>query len=265
MRFYEDREMELWEHLSELRGRIVRVLLYLVVGAIAGWFLYPTVLKPLIERPLTPLIAKYHIVMAFKHLTGPFMLQLQVAVIAGLILVLPLLTLELWGFVAPGLTRDERKGFYFVVPLSLFFFFLGVATAYFILPSAFRYFASFLYPNPNSPLHTDLIQDPVLYWTFVMKMLLAFGVVFQLPVVLMFLAWIGLVTSTLLKKNWRHAIVGCSVLAAVATPSNDAPSMIMMGVPLIILYFASIWLVGIVERVRAKRQALAAGPSYEAS
>lgn len=262
MRLYEDREMELWEHLSELRSRIFRALMYLAVGAIVCWFLYPS-LKKLLEAPLAPLINKYHIVMAFRHITGPFMLQLQVSVIAGLILALPLLTLELWGFVAPGLTPAERKGFYFVVPLSLFFFFLGVATAYFILPSAFGYFAGFLYQSPG--VRTELIQDPVLYWTFVMKMILAFGIVFQLPVVLMFLAWIGLVNTRMMKQNWRYAIVGCSVVGAVATPSNDAPSMIMMVVPLIILYFASIWLVGIVERLRAKKGALATGPSYEAS
>ena len=144
--------------------------------------------------------------------------------------------------------------------------FLGVACAYFILPSAFSYFLGFLIPTgPGVP--PKLIQDPVLYWTFVMKMLLAFGIVFQLPVVLMFLGWIGMVTSAMLKKNWRQAIVLCSVVAAVATPSNDAPTMIMMGVPLMILYLGSIWLVGIVERLRAKREALAPGPgpSYEAS
>jgi len=106
---------------------------------------------------------------------------------------------------------------------------------------------------------------PVMYWSFVMKMLLAFGIVFQLPVVLMFLAWIGLVNTRMMKQNWRYAIVGCSVIGAVATPSNDAPSMLMMVVPLIILYFASIWLVGIVERLRARKEARAVGPSYEAS
>ena len=263
MRLYEDREMELWEHLSELRSRIFRALIYLAVGAIGGWILYPIVLKPLIERPLAPLIHKYHIVMAYRHITGAFMLQLQVAVIAGLILALPLLTLELWGFVAPGLTREERKGFYFVVPLSLFFFFLGITTAYFILPSAFGYFASFLVSD--SGIVNTIYQDPVMYWSFVMKMLLAFGIVFQLPVVLMFLAWIGLVNTRMMKQNWRYAIVGCSVIGAVATPSNDAPSMLMMVVPLIILYFASIWLVGIVERLRARKEARAVGPSYEAS
>src|SRR5438046_10024475 len=100
--------------------------------------------------------------MAFRHITGAFMLELQVAIIAGLILALPLLTLELWGFIAPGLTREERKGFYFVVPLSLFFFFLGVATAYFILPSAFGYFASFIPQDSGVP--NLVFQDPVMYW-----------------------------------------------------------------------------------------------------
>lgn len=258
MRFYEDREMELWEHLSELRSRLFRAIIYLAVGGTLCWLLY-TPLAEFIQKPFLPLVQKYHVKLVFEHITGPFMLHLQVAIIAGLLLALPLLTLELWGFVAPGLTREERKGFYFVVPLSLFFFFLGVATAYFILPSAFGYFASFLVPG------TVLYQDPVQYWTFVMKMLLAFGIVFQLPVVLMFLAWIGLVTTRTMKQNWRYAIVGCSVVGAVATPSNDIPSMLMMVVPLCILYFGSIWLVGIVERIRAKKEALAVGASYEAS
>lgn len=259
---FDDREMELWEHLAELRSRIVRSLLYIVIGAVICWIIYPS-LQRFIQAPLMPLIQKYHIKMVFRHITGPFMLKLQVSIIGGLILALPFLTMELWGFVAPGLTPDERKGFYFVVPLSLFFFFLGVATAYFILPSAFGYFAGFLV-DPHGDFST-IYQDPVLYWTFVMKMLLAFGIVFQLPVVLMFLAWIGLITSDMMKKNWRHAIVLCSVIGAVATPSNDAPTMLMMVVPLIILFFGSIWLVAFVERLRAKKALAATGPSYEAS
>jgi sec-independent protein translocase protein TatC len=262
MRLHEDREMELWEHLSELRSRIFRVLIYLAVGAIVCWNLYPMLYR-FILAPLMPVVKKYGVKMIFDHITGPFMLHLQVAIVGGLILALPLLTIELWGFVAPGLTSSERKGFYFVVPLSLFFFFLGLTTAYLILPSAFGYFASFLVADPAVPV--TVYQDPVMYLTFVMKMLLAFGIVFQLPVVLMFLAWIGLVTQRMLKQNWRYAIVGCSVVGAVATPSNDAPSMLMMVIPLIILYFGSIWLVGIVERIRAKRGAVAAGPGYEAS
>jgi sec-independent protein translocase protein TatC len=263
MPWNDDREMELWEHLAELRSRIVRVLLYLVLGAIVCWLLYDPLLA-FIKRPLDPLVTKYHIGFWYRHITGPFILKLQVSIIGGLILALPLLTLELWGFVAPGLTPSERKGFYFVVPLSLFFFFLGVTTAYLVLPSAFAYFASFLYSSSGKGVEIGLMQDPTLYWSFVMKMILAFGIVFQLPVVLMFLGWIGLITSSMLKKNWRHSIVLCSVVAAVATPSNDAPTMIMMAVPLMVLYVASIGLVAMVERFRAKK-ALAASPSYEAS
>src|SRR5438034_4424979 len=172
MPWNDDREMELWEHLAELRSRIVRSLLYLVVGAIVCWLLYDP-LMAFIKRPLDPLAKQYGIELIFRHITGPFMLKLQVSVIGGLILALPLLTLELWGFVAPGLTPSERKGFYFVVPLSLFFFFLGVATAYLVLPSAFGYFATFLVPTSPHGVPIKLYQDPVLYWGFVMKMLLA--------------------------------------------------------------------------------------------
>src|SRR5438876_1563167 len=158
MRLHEDREMELWEHLAELRSRIFRALIYLAVGAIVSWILYPS-LEKFLKAPLQPIMDKYHIKLVFNHITGPFMLRLQVSIIGGLILVLPLLTLELWGFVAPGLTPSERKGFYFVVPLSLFFFFLGVATAYLILPSAFGYFASFLVPTSPHGVPIKLYQD----------------------------------------------------------------------------------------------------------
>jgi sec-independent protein translocase protein TatC len=121
-----------------------------------------------------------------------------------------------------------------------------VTCAYLILPSAFSWFAGFIGEG------AVLNQSPVKYITFVVKMLLAFGVVFQLPVVLMFLAWVGIVTSDMLKQNWRSAVVMTSIVAAVATPSNDAFTMVMMAIPLAILYFASIWLVKIVERMRAR-------------
>jgi sec-independent protein translocase protein TatC len=181
------------------------------------------------------------------------MVRMQVSLITGAILALPFVTLELWGFVAPGLTPDEKKGFHVVVPLSLLFFAMGVAAGYLVLPSAFRWFASFLDPKA---INEVVNQNPVLYFTFVAKMLLAFGLVFQLPVVLMFLGWIGVVNTTMLKQNWRGAIVATSVLGAIATPSNDAFTMVMMAIPLAILYLASIWLVGMVEKMRARSDAL---------
>jgi sec-independent protein translocase protein TatC len=238
-----EREMELWEHLAELRTRIFRSLLYIALGMVVCWFLYDP-LFAFLSQPLKDAIKDPKFL--WTTITEPFMVRMQVSLVGGLILALPLLTLEMWGFVAPGLTPEERRGFHLVVPLSLFFFLLGLTTAYLVLPSAFSWFASFLGPSDQ------LLQNPMRLVVFVVKMLLAFGLVFQLPVVLMFLAWIGVVTSKMLKENWRTALVLTSVIGAVATPSNDAFTMIMMAFPLGLLYFASIWLVSIVERTRAR-------------
>jgi len=242
-----EREMELWEHLAELRGRIFRSLLYVAVGMVICWLFYYD-LRSFLEAPLRQVLGK-DLQFLYTNVTQPFMVRMQISLVAGLILALPLITLEMWGFVAPGLTPEEKKGFHVVVPLSILFFLMGVTTAYVILPNAFRWFVSFLEAGEK------LEQNPLQYIVFVVKMMLAFGIVFQLPVVLMFLAWIGLVTSQMLKENWRTALVLTSVLGAVATPSQDAFSMVLMALPLAGLYFASIWLVGMVERMRS-RQAL---------
>jgi sec-independent protein translocase protein TatC len=238
--------MELWEHLSELRGRIFRALLYVAVGMVVCWFFYND-LRAFLEVPLRQVLGN-DLKFLYTNVSQPFMVRMQISLVAGLILALPLITLEMWGFVAPGLTREEKKGFHVVVPLSILFFMLGVTTAYLILPNAFRWFVSFIEPGET------LEQNPLQYVVFVVKMMLAFGVVFQLPVILMFLAWIGLVSSKMLKENWRTALVLTSVLGAVATPSQDAFSMLLMALPLAALYFASIWLVGMVERMRSRQE-----------
>jgi sec-independent protein translocase protein TatC len=239
-----EREMELWEHLAELRSRIFRALFYAAFGMAICWAFYDE-LRLFLEQPLRNVLGANFKTM-YTTAWQPFMVQVQISLVAGLILALPLITLELWGFVAPGLTREEKKGFHVVVPLSLFFFLTGVTTAYLVLPSAFSWFVGFLRPDDT------LLNNPLQYVVFVVKMLLAFGLVFQLPVVLMFLAWIGVVSSQMLKENWRSALVLSSVVAAVATPSNDAFTMLLMALPLTLLYFASIWLVAMVERTRAR-------------
>jgi sec-independent protein translocase protein TatC len=234
--------MELWEHLAELRGRIFRSLFYIALMMVVTWFFYDQ-LFAFLSHPLEQVLKNPTYI--WQTIQEPFLVRMQVSLVAGLVLALPLLTLEMWGFVAPGLTPEEKRGFHVVVPLSLFFFLVGVTMAYLILPSAFAWFASFLGAG-------TLYQNPQRLILFVVKMMLAFGVVFQLPVVLMFLAWIGVVSSKTLKENWRTALVLTSVLGAVATPSQDAFTMVLMAVPLAGLYFASIWLVGMVERMRAR-------------
>lgn len=245
------KEMELWEHLAELRARMIRSLIYVGVGMVVAWMIYPWLWK-ILMAPANVAMKQIGGIWMYRHITSAFMAQFQISLVAGLVIALPLMTLELWGFIAPGLTRTERRGFYVCVPLSLFFFAFGITCGYLSLPMAFGYFASFFLPQEGGA-GFGLQQDPIQYLLFVVKMLVGFGLVFQLPVILMFLGYIGMVTSATLKAHWRLALVACSVIAAVATPSPDAMTMLMMTVPLCILYLASIWMVAFVEKIRERR------------
>lgn len=242
-----EKRAELVDHLSELRTRLVRVALYVTVGGIAAWFLYEPFIYKWLTRPMNPVLEAQHTKYMFTSIVQPFMLRMQVCVIAGLIMVLPLVTLEVWGFIAPGLRANERRPLRWVVPLSIVLFAAGVALAYFILPWGFRWFAHYI---PTNAEIRPSVQDTM---RFVMLMMLAFGVVFELPVFLMLLAQVGIIDSKMLKSNWRYWVVGISVAAAIICPSNDVPSMVAMAVPLLILYAASIQLVKLVEK-KPKRE-----------
>jgi sec-independent protein translocase protein TatC len=241
------KEMELWEHLAELRARLIRSLCYVILGLVVAWQIYPW-LNDLFFAPLKPVLNELGGRIVYTSFTQGFMLQLQVSLVAGLVIAIPLVTLELWGFIAPGLTRAERKACYLVFPLSLGFFFLGIVCGYELMSVTVDYFAQYI------PKDIELLQDPLKYIVFLVKMVVAFGISFQMPVILMFLAYVGLITSKLLREQWRMAVVLCFVVAAVATPGGDPMTMIIMSAPLAVLYVSSIFLVAFVERVRDSRE-----------
>jgi sec-independent protein translocase protein TatC len=242
------KEMELWEHLAELRTRLMRAVIYVVVGLMVAWAVYPW-LFALFTAPLKPIFAEHkEWIIVYRSVLDGFTIRLQVSLVSGLVVALPLITLEAWGFVAPGLTRSERKVCYLLVPLSLVFFFLGVATGYTILGPSLQWFASFV------PKDVQVMQDPIVYILFIVKMVVAFGVCFQLPLVLMALCYVGIISSKTLKEQWRFALVGCIVIAAVATPGGDPFSMMLMSAPMAVLYLASIFLCGFVERVKERQE-----------
>lgn len=244
------REMELWEHLAELRTRLIRAVAYLAVGLLIAWPLFPWI-EAVVRAPMDPIMHAKGWKWIYKHITDGFMLRLQVSLVSGLIVAIPFVTLEVWGFVAPGLTRSERKACYVVFPASIFFFMGGVLCGYLLMSTTVGYFAQFISDD------TTLLQDPIPYLTFMVKMILAFGICFQLPLILMFLCWVGMITSRNLVSAWRYAIVGCFAVAAIATPGGDPMTMSIMAAPLAILYLASIFLCGLVEKVRRRDPALA--------
>lgn len=233
--------MELVEHLEELRMRIIRSLVYVSVVALLCWLFYDS-LFAVLRRPIDQALASHkNISLAYFHLTEPFFLQLQVCIIAGVVLASPFLLMELWGFVSPALTPEERRPVRLMFPLAVVLFLMGITLSYLILPVGLQWFLTFL------PQGAELKQKLSDYILFVVKMCGAFGLGFELPVVLMGLGKVGIVDSRTLKRRWREATVVIMLVAAILTPSNDPLSMLLMSVPMVGLFFLSIKLVKMVE------------------
>lgn len=246
----EDKRMELSEHLAELRARIIRSILYVVFGSIVAAFFVQPIYR-FFYQPMASALRHGNVEfkIAFTHFTEPFFVVLQICVVSGLILTSPLVILELWGFVRPALTREERRPLRWIVPMSVGLFVAGVSLAYWVSTYAMRWFLGYVNFFPTAVLY----QGPKTYVVFVLKLMAVFGIVFQLPLALMFLAWVGLLKSESMRRSWRHAIVGISFVGLLVTPSNDAFTMLMMIFPVFVLYLGSIWLVRLVERARERK------------
>ncbi len=244
----DDRPADLTEHLEELRTRIVRSLFAIFVGWVAGYILFPAVYH-LVSLPLEEPLRKVQGRTVFLHFADPFFLRLKLSFVVGLIFAAPYVTFQIWAFVAPGLTRTERRVVKMFIPFSGGLFVMGVVLGYLFLPAAIRWFLSYL----NDYGDATLLQNPLSYVLLAVKILLAFGLSFQLPIVLIILAKLGLVTSSRLLTYWRHAIIVIFTLAAIVTPTNDPLSLMVMALPMVFLYFLTIGVVKRMESNRAKQ------------
>ncbi|NUL83528.1 MAG: twin-arginine translocase subunit TatC [Armatimonadetes bacterium] len=246
----DDRRATFVEHLDELRRRIINSLFAVVVAAALGFIIEPTVYKFLAEPLLKQLPEGSKLVI--RSAPEAFFLKFKISLIIGLIIAIPFVTMQLWGFLSPGLTPSERRAMRFVAPFSVFLFLFGAGMGYFTLPAAFKWFLTFL----DDFAGAELYQDVAMLAMFVVKFMLAFGLGFQLPVVMMFLAKIGLATPEFMWRNWRQALVIIAFMGALLTPSGDAFSMVAIALPMGLLYFVSIGLVSRIHRQRMKRQQL---------
>ena len=236
-----DKQLELMDHLAELRTRIIRCTAYVALGTAVGWIFYGSFFK-LLSAPVMQFLKQSESSFLLTGVAEGFTIKVQISLLVGIIVTLPLITMEGWAFIAPGLTRSERRAVKLVMPLSILLFILGVALGYFVMPTGVKWLIS---QNPPGAKFMPSVAQTLL---FILKMYLAFGLVFQMPVVLMFLAKAGLVSSNTLRSYWRQAIVVLFIIAAAVTPSGDAFTMMMMCTPMVILYLLSIGLVRIVER-----------------
>ena len=243
--------LTLVEHLDELRSRIMRSLLVLSIAWGIGWFIEPWLYEKInnIIRDPSLLPAGAQVSEAFRNFTDPFFLKFKLSFVIGLILASPVIIYQAWGFVRPALRPVERKPLKLVAPLSAFLFILGACFGFLVIRPALRWFFSFL----ESFDGVALLQEPGTFAMFVLKMLVAFGIGFQLPIILWFLGQIDLVTSEYLYKNWRFAIAGISFASAFLTPGGDFFSFIAMSVPMGLLYFAGIAALKVTERKKLRR------------
>ncbi|HEX6135350.1 MAG TPA: twin-arginine translocase subunit TatC [Longimicrobiales bacterium] len=242
-------EMPFFDHLEELRWRILWSLLALVVSTGIGFYLTLRFdLLSLLKRPIDPYIDGSTLLAL--SVTAPFMATFKIALTVGIVLSAPIIAYQLWAFLAPALTKREKRSIIPALYLGAVLFCVGVALCYvYVLPMTLRFLGGFQSASLSWAITVDF------YFSFVVKLLVAFGVMFELPVVVMVLATLGLVTSKFLASKRRYAIAGMAIAAVLITPGDAVTASAFMMGPLMLLYELSILLAKLVERGKARAAA----------
>ncbi|MGZ5935365.1 MAG: twin-arginine translocase subunit TatC [Rhizomicrobium sp.] len=245
----------LMDHLIELRSRLIWSILAFVVCFLICFYFAKPIYAFLTEPLAAALRGEPGQHMIATGLTETFFTYVKVGMFAGLCLAFPFIAAQLWMFVAPGLYKHERNAFLPFLAATPFLFVLGAAFVFYImLPNAIRFFVSFDSHGGNGTLGIELQAKVSEYLDFVMTLIFAFGLCFQLPVLLSLLGRVGIISSAQLRSVRRYAIVGLFAVAAVLTPP-DAFSMMSLAIPLVALYEISILCVWLIERDRTKKDA----------
>lgn len=229
----DDRPMGLMDHLSELRGRLVRCCLAVMVGFIACWAVVDPIFDALVAPLLSVLPDGSHAI--YTTLPEGFFTRMHIAFVAGVFVSSPAIFYQVWAFIAPGLYEEEKRSIIPVAIMSALCFVSGGAFCYFVVfPNAFAFFMSYA---TDSIVAMPKISD---YLSFVLKLILAFGLVFEMPLFAFFLARMGIITAELMRRVRRYAILGIFIVAAILSPP-DVVSQLLMAAPMLVLYEVSIF------------------------
>jgi sec-independent protein translocase protein TatC len=228
-----DVEMSFLDHIEELRWRIIYSLIGIVIFTIIAWVF----INPLVEIVLLKPARDAHASLQNLRPFGQLFLYFQVAIIVGIVASIPNIFYQLWKFIAPALKKSERKYILQIVFFSTFCFLAGIAFAYFaMLPMAMKFAAQF----GTEEIKNEFAIDE--YMSIIISVMLAAGVVFELPMVSFFLSKLGILSPKFMRKYRRHAIVIILILAAILTPGTDPVSQVILAVPLVLLYEISIFI-----------------------
>ena len=236
-----EQSMSFIDHLEEFRWRLIKSILSIIIGGLITFFFIDNFLE-LLLLPLLNVDSKNPVNLQVLSVQGMFIIKWTIALVGGIIFSVPIITYQIWKFIAPGLYANEKG---FVLPLVLFSFLsftTGILFSYFILiPYCLNFFASL---SGDTVLNNFSINH---YFSFITWMLLGSGIVFQLPVISLLLSIIGLLTPPFMRHYRRHSIVAIFILSSFITPP-DPVSMLVMALPLIILYEISIGISWLVNR-----------------
>jgi len=241
----DDSKAPLIEHLIELRQRLLWSVAALTVAFLISIFFADEIFGILVQ-PLTDAFPAGEGKLIYTKLYEAFFVEIKVAMFAAFFLAFPIISNQLWAFVAPGLYANEKKAFLPFLIATPLLFIAGASLAYFIvMPTAFKFFLGF--EGPVGGLQQEALPAMGDYLSLVMQFILAFGVCFQLPVLLLLLNRAGIVSRQQLKGMRRYMIVGAFALAAILTPP-DVVSQLMLGIPLVLLYEGSLVIMWFTDR-----------------
>lgn len=236
--------MSIWEHIAELRSRLIKVILAVIIGGFAGWFLYPYVLN-FLQQPFCEVQTDCQFI-ATEPLQA-FGLRIKMSAYIGVAAAMPVILWQVWRFITPGLHSHEKK---YAIPFmvsALSLFALGAFVAYITLNPTLQFLTS-IGGGDITPFYTAESYVTLTIW-----MMLAFGVGFEFPVVLVALQMMKVITPRQLLGWWRIAVVVIALTAAIITPSGDPISMFALGVPMTVLYILSIGVGAGILKIRGRR------------
>ncbi len=250
-----DKKMPLLEHLVELRQRLLYSILAFFACFIIAYYFHAQIFNFLVAPLQHVFDGQSGRRMIFTAPTEAFFTYIKVAFFTGVCLAFPVIAGQLWMFVAPGLYKHERNAFLpFIIATPVMFTFGAALLYYVVLPVALQFFASFEVPAGEGALPIQMEAKMSEYLSLVMTLILAFGISFELPVLLLLLVRVGIVSAAGLAEKRRYAIVGVVAFAGLVTPP-DVMSQLSLAIPMYLLYESSIWIGYLIEKRKADAEA----------
>ncbi len=244
-------KMSLFEHLADLRKRLIYSALAIAVGFVIGFSVSKKVID-FVSRPMVVALQRAHFPpkLIYTAPAGPINLLISLGFYLGIVIALPVVLYQIWLFIAPGLYKHERKAVVSFIVSSVLLFLSGIAFGYFILlPYVLRFLIGFGGSLPLQPM-IDINE----YFDLILVVMVGLGAIFELPVLIFVLSMFGIVTPQWLWKNLRYAMLIITIIAAIVTPTPDATTMLIFMTPMVGLYFLGIGVSYMVFRKKRKRE-----------